>query len=106
MAPAHQLRLSLAGSEDGEAEAETCRAAKPWWQKTTGTSGPQGLNLTEPPGADPHAGWCGSGEWATTPPMPIEARGLASRSISNEVRSEESPFHLGSKAILCLSTKP
>src|SRR6516162_1698530 len=34
-------------------------------------SGPQGLNLTEPPGADPHAGWCGRGEWVTTPPMPI-----------------------------------
>src|SRR5215831_12436089 len=32
---------------------------------------PYGSNLTEPPGADPHAGWCGRGEWATTPPVPI-----------------------------------
>src|SRR5215471_3400145 len=71
MAPAHQLRLSLTGSEDGEAETETCRVAKPLWRKTNRPSGPSGLNLTEPPGADPHAGWCGRGEWATTPPMPI-----------------------------------
>ena len=71
MAPANQLRLSLAGSEDGEAETETCRVAKPLWRKTNRPSGPPGLNLTEPPGADPHAGWCGRGEWATTPPMPI-----------------------------------
>jgi hypothetical protein len=27
-APANQLRLSFVGSEDGEAETETCRAAK------------------------------------------------------------------------------
>jgi hypothetical protein len=25
----------------------------------------------EPPYADPHVRWCGRGEWATTPPMPI-----------------------------------
>jgi len=35
MAPANQLRLSFAGSEDGEAETETCRAAKPLWRTTT-----------------------------------------------------------------------
>jgi hypothetical protein len=29
MAPANQLRLSFIGSEDGEAETATCRAAKP-----------------------------------------------------------------------------
>jgi hypothetical protein len=45
MAPANQLRLSFAGSEDGEAETETCRAAKPLWRTTTRTSGPRGLNL-------------------------------------------------------------
>jgi len=61
MAPANQLRLSLAGSEDGEAETATCRVAKPLWRKTNRPSGPPGLNLTEPPGADPHAGWCGRG---------------------------------------------
>ena len=71
MAPANQPQLSFPGSEDGEAETATCRAAKPWWRKTNRTSGLQGLNFTEPPGADPHAGWCGRGEWATTPPMPI-----------------------------------
>jgi hypothetical protein len=70
-APANQPRLSFAGSEDGEAETETCRVAKPLWRTTYRTSGPSGLNLTEPPGADPHAGWCGRGEWVTTPPMPI-----------------------------------
>src|ERR1700675_830896 len=43
-APANQLRLSFPGSEDGEAETETCRAAKPLWRTTTRTSGPQGLN--------------------------------------------------------------
>ncbi|HWN76241.1 MAG TPA: hypothetical protein VNO13_10865, partial [Candidatus Udaeobacter sp.] len=68
-----QPRLSLTGSEDGEAETETYRVAKPLWRKTTRTSGPQGLNLTEPPGAAPHAGWCGRGERVTAPPMPISA---------------------------------
>jgi hypothetical protein len=48
-APANQLRLSFAGSEDGEAETETCRAAKPLWRTTTRTSGPQGLNLLNRP---------------------------------------------------------
>src|SRR5215469_8849772 len=28
----------------------------------------------EPPYADPHVRWCGRGEWATTPPMPIWGR--------------------------------
>ena len=27
--------------------------------------------LLEPPGADPHAGWCGRGGEETLPPMPI-----------------------------------
>src|SRR5260370_1614546 len=44
-APANQLRLSFTGSEDGEAETETSRAAKLLWRTTTRTSGPQGLNL-------------------------------------------------------------
>src|SRR5260370_13357790 len=44
-APANQLRLSFTGSEDGEAETETCRAAKPLWRTTTRTSGPEELNL-------------------------------------------------------------
>src|ERR1700676_1116039 len=44
-APANQLRLSFTGSEDGEAETETCRAAKLLWRTTTRTSGPQGPTL-------------------------------------------------------------
>jgi hypothetical protein len=44
-APANQLRLSFADSEDGEAETEACKAAKPLWRTTTRPSGPQGLNL-------------------------------------------------------------
>src|SRR6202167_1373775 len=45
MAAANQLRLSFAGSEDGAAETETCRAAKLLWRKTNRTSSPQGPNL-------------------------------------------------------------
>src|SRR6516162_8798307 len=74
MAPANQPRLSLTGSEDGEAETETSRAAKPLWRKTNRPSGPPGPNLTEPPGADPHAGWCGRGERAIVPPIPLPYR--------------------------------
>jgi hypothetical protein len=44
-APANQLRLSFAGSEDGEAGTETCRAAKPLWRTTIRTSGLYRLNL-------------------------------------------------------------
>src|SRR5690349_18167271 len=44
MTPAHQPRLSFTGSEDGEAETETCRVAKPLWRTTNRTSGPRGLN--------------------------------------------------------------
>jgi hypothetical protein len=36
------------------------------------TQGARGKpQLLEPPGADPHAGWCGRGERATAPPIPI-----------------------------------
>src|SRR6266852_2808811 len=70
-ATANQLRLSFAGSEDGEAETETCRAAKPLWRTTTRTLRPVRAQLTEPPYADPHVRWCGRGERATAPPMPI-----------------------------------
>jgi len=34
-APANQLRLSFTGSEDGEAETETCGVAKPLRRTTT-----------------------------------------------------------------------
>src|SRR5712691_10807786 len=72
MAPANQLWLSSTGSEDGEAETETCRVAKPLWRTTTRTSRPVRAQLTEPPYADPHVRWCGRGGRATVPPMPIE----------------------------------
>src|ERR1700691_1186958 len=45
IAPANQLRLSFTGSEDGEAETETCRAAKSLWRTTNRTSGPPELNF-------------------------------------------------------------
>ena len=45
MVPANQLRLSFTGSEDGEAETETGRAAKPLWRTTTQTSGPPRAQL-------------------------------------------------------------
>ena len=36
------------------------------------TQGARGKpQLLEPPGADPHAGWCGRGERPTSPPIPI-----------------------------------
>ena len=36
------------------------------------TQGARGKpQLLEPPGADPHAGWCGRGGEVTLPPMPI-----------------------------------
>src|SRR5260221_1572910 len=74
-APANQPRLSFTGSEDGEAETETCRAAQPLWRTTTRTLRPVRAQLTEPPYADPHVRWCGRGERVTAPPMPIVCRG-------------------------------
>ncbi len=53
MAPANQLRLSFVGSEDGEAETETCRAAKLLWRKDASNLRPARAQLTEPPYADP-----------------------------------------------------
>src|SRR5258706_8446257 len=32
---------------------------------------PARAQLTEPPDADPHVGWCGRGEQVTAPPIPI-----------------------------------
>src|ERR1700739_1362879 len=49
MAPANQLRLSFAGSEDGEAETVTCRVAKPLWRTTNRPSGHPGLILPNRP---------------------------------------------------------
>src|SRR5467141_3956430 len=72
-APANQLRLSFTGSEDGEAETETCRAAKPLWRTTTRNLRPTRAQLAEPPYADPLVRWCGRGEQVTAPPIPILA---------------------------------
>src|SRR5258708_15042849 len=71
IAPANQPRLSFTGSEDGEAETETCRAAQPLWRTTTRTLRPVRAQLTEPPYADPHVRWFGRGEPVTAPPIPI-----------------------------------
>src|SRR5882724_8489758 len=38
---------------------------------TSRNSGPRGLNFAEPPDADSHVGWCGRGESAAAPLMPI-----------------------------------
>jgi hypothetical protein len=75
-APANQLRLSFTDSKDGEAETETCTAAKPLWRTMTRTSGPRGLNLLNRP-MQTHVGWCGRGEQVTAPPMPIEPKAAA-----------------------------
>src|SRR6266852_1181875 len=80
-APANQLRLSFTGSDDGEAETETCRAAKPLWRTTTRTLRPARAQLAEPPYADPHVRWCGRGGRATFPPMPIGLRYQCPRSV-------------------------
>src|SRR5712672_147664 len=72
IAPANQPRLSFTGSEDGEAETETGRAAKPLWRTTTRISRPLRAYLTEPPYADPPVRWCGRGERVTAPPIPID----------------------------------
>src|SRR5437016_12553795 len=72
-APANQLRLSFTGSEDGEAETETCRAAKPLWRTTTRTSRPVRAQLTEPPYADRKFRGCGGGKRAPAPPWQFPA---------------------------------
>jgi hypothetical protein len=45
-----------------------------------GGIGEHGVTMTpqplEPPGADPHAGWCGRGGAARLPPIPIPLRSL------------------------------
>jgi len=71
-APANQLRLSFTGSEDGEAETETCRAAKPLWRTTTRTSGPRGLNLLNRPMRTRTSGGVAGESGRPLPPMPIE----------------------------------
>jgi len=45
-APANQLRLSFTGAEDGEAETDTCRAAKPLRRTTTWISRPSRAQFT------------------------------------------------------------
>src|SRR6266851_4826951 len=87
-APANQPRLSFTGSEDGEAETETCRAAKPLWRTTTRTLRPVRAQLTEPPDADPHVRWCGRGERATAPPMPIANGGSSYLSFANKATKD------------------
>jgi hypothetical protein len=56
------------GSEDGEAETETCRPAKLLWRTMTRTSGPQWLNSLNRPACRV----LGRGEQVTAPPIPIK----------------------------------
>jgi hypothetical protein len=70
-APANQLRLSFTGSEDGEAETETCRAAKLLVANDDSNLRPVRAQLAEPPYADPPVRWCGRGEQVTAPPIAI-----------------------------------
>jgi len=45
---------------------------------------PARAQLTEPPDADPHVGWCGRGEQVTAPPIPIVVNQLWTTSTDAE----------------------
>jgi hypothetical protein len=67
----HQTSTLVERSERGEVKPSLTRTvmktdARVLKQEAWGI--PQ---LLEPPGADPHAGWCGRGERSLAPPMPI-----------------------------------
>jgi len=67
----HQMSALAERSGRGEVKPSLFRAV----MKTDARALTQGARgkpqLLEPPGADPHAGWCGRGERATAPPIPI-----------------------------------
>jgi hypothetical protein len=67
----HQMSALAERSGRGEVKPRLFRAV----MKTDARALTQGARgkpqLLEPPGADPHAGWCGRGERATAPPIPI-----------------------------------
>src|SRR5262252_2422139 len=48
----------------------------------------------EPPYADPHVRWCGRGEWATTPPMPIGSPCLF-RCVVSPITLTKNRFRIG-----------
>jgi len=72
-APANQLRLSFAGSEDGEAETETCRSGEALVANDgLEPSGPaRGLNLLNRPMRTRLSGGVGGASRVTAPPIPI-----------------------------------
>ena len=67
----HQMSALAERSGRGEVKPSLFRAV----MKTDARALTQGARgkpqLLEPPGADPHAGWCGRGERETAPPIPI-----------------------------------
>src|SRR5271156_5297732 len=67
----HQMSALAERSGRGEVKPSLFRTV----MKTDARALKQGARgkpqLLEPPGADPHAGWCGRGERATAPPIPI-----------------------------------
>ena len=70
----HQMSALAERSGRGEVKPSLSRAvmktdARALTQEARGE--PQ---LFEPPGADPHAGWCGRGERETAPPIPMCAQ--------------------------------
>ena len=69
----HQMSALAERSGRGEVKPSLFRAV----MKTDARALTQGARgkpqLLEPPGADPHAGWCGRGERVTAPPIPIFA---------------------------------
>jgi hypothetical protein len=63
-APANQLRLSSAGSEDGEAETKNLSSGEATVANDDSNLRPSRAQLTEPPDAGPHVlvGWEGDGQ--------------------------------------------
>ena len=67
----HQMSALAERSGGGEVKPSQLRAVMKTDSRTL-TQGTRGKpQLLEPPGADPHAGWCGRGERETAPPIPI-----------------------------------
>src|ERR1700679_3675467 len=55
--------------------------------------------LLEPPGADPHAGWCGRGERETAPPIPIYSQSTLVTICDEIVHSQ--PILCRMRGLLC-----
>jgi hypothetical protein len=72
----HQMSALAERSGEGKVKPSLSRTVMKTDARAL-TKGARGKpQLLEPPGADPHAGWCGRGERETAPPIPIECRVL------------------------------